>query len=134
MEFSGRIGSASRCAGRRGECVCKFTYIYAYVCGQRVCATTHSHMSMWKINTPDRPTDQPTHRRWRRNAQTRRDVSVVIVVVFVDVLFVRSRVPSSTLRYGRRNQGKRSAGRSDWVRAGQETETCFPSRIVIRAK
>lgn len=38
-----------------------------------------AHTCTWttgrKINTPDRPTDRPTHRRWRRDAQTRRDAA-----------------------------------------------------------
>lgn len=109
---AGGLAAASWCAGSRGECMCKFTYVHVYVRGQRVCATAHSHDGV--ENQYPRPTDRPTYRRWRRDAQTRRSVSVVVVAV-VDVrsfvLVHPLRLIPSRCRRGR-HQDKRSAGRT----------------------
>lgn len=103
------------------------------MCGRRVCTAVHSHTSTWKINIPDRPTDQPTHRRWRRGAQTRRaspsssssslsssssssTFARLFFRLFLSTLF--GRLPHR--RCGWRDQDERSAGRSDWVRVKKQ--------------
>jgi len=95
----------------------------------RVRVIARSHITAWKINIPNRPSDQPTHRRWRQDAQTRCDAStvavivIVVVVVTVVVIIVASFLlvypsPSRRLFQRRPSWPERSVGRLARERTG----------------